>query len=464
MNKRILFLVVAILMCCVASAQEKSMKLVLHLKAPVSMGNVVLMMDNYKESIMLDSNQNGSIVVPLEKPAYAMLNAGYAKNRIYLEPGKDLELTLVPDKDGGYPFLKNNYTCKGKNAKINEYLSTCEIKQLTAADFLLDEDAYLKKLEALCKENEKMVRKQKLPKDFEKKELIRVKYLLYEPLTRYPMQHFWREGNQFWGVEQYEPTPKVNAFIASLFVDSKEYWDIYSYRDYVIGGVSILALKNGFWNRDKNQDMVDRLEYLSAHFKTPEILEYIVHLTAVNYLEITDGKPLGEIETYHNRLVKSEKRRKELADAKAMWSKISKGAEVMSGNVKYQDTTGQMIALEDLKGKYVYIDVWATWCGPCCAEIPHLKTLEEKFEGKNIHFVSISVDGSKAAWINKVRQDQMGGIQLYGGAKAQIMKDFKIQGIPRFILLDRDGKVIENTMTRPSDPATVKTLEALEGI
>ena len=136
----------------------------------------------------------------------------------------------------------------------------------------------------------------------------------------------------------------------------------------------------------------------------------------------------------------------------------------MAGSVKYQDVDGKMIALEDLKGKYVYIDVWATRCGPCCAEIPHMKTLEEKFEGKNIHFVSISVDGSKAAWIKKVRQDKMGGIQLYGGSKAQIMADYKIQGIPRFILLDRDGKVIENTMTRPSDPETVKTLEALEGI
>ena len=45
--------------------------------------------------------------------------------------------------------------------------------------------------------------------------------------------------------------------------------------------------------------------------------------------------------------------------------------------------------LEDLRGKYVYIDVWATWCGPCRGEIPYLQKVEEKYKGKNIEFVSI---------------------------------------------------------------------------
>ena len=63
-----------------------------------------------------------------------------------------------------------------------------------------------------------------------------------------------------------------------------------------------------------------------------------------------------------------------------------------------------------------------------------------------------------------VEKEQLGGIQLHGGADAQILKEFNIVGIPRFILLDREGKVIDKNMTRPSDPVTEKRLNELEGI
>ena len=56
----------------------------------------------------------------------------------------------------------------------------------------------------------------------------------------------------------------------------------------------------------------------------------------------------------------------------------------------YPDVTGKQVSLSDFRGKVVLIDVWATWCGPCNAEIPKLKELEKKLEGRNICFVSIS--------------------------------------------------------------------------
>lgn len=131
---------------------------------------------------------------------------------------------------------------------------------------------------------------------------------------------------------------------------------------------------------------------------------------------------------------------------------------------KYLDINGKEVSLKDLKGKYVYIDVWATWCGPCKRELPHLKELEEKMHGKKIVFVSISCDQDKAAWERMVKEKGLGGIQLHNGGDREFMTAFEIRGIPRFILLDKKGKIVNPNMTRPSNPETEKTLKALKGI
>lgn len=135
-----------------------------------------------------------------------------------------------------------------------------------------------------------------------------------------------------------------------------------------------------------------------------------------------------------------------------------------SFNFHYPDINGKTVKLEDVKGKYVYIDIWATWCGPCKAEIPDLKELEKEFRGKKIVFMSISCDTDKAAWEKYVKEEQLGGLQLWMG-KGKDMKDFyDIQTIPRFILLDRKGNIVDAWMTRPSDKKTKETLLNLKGI
>ena len=131
---------------------------------------------------------------------------------------------------------------------------------------------------------------------------------------------------------------------------------------------------------------------------------------------------------------------------------------------KYLDINGKEVSLSDLEGKYVYIDVWATGCGPCHYERPHLKELEKKMHGKKIVFVSISCDKDKAAWEKMVKEQGLGGVQLHNGGDREFMTAFGIRGIPRFILLDKKGKIVNPNMTRPSNPETEKTLKALKGI
>ena len=136
-----------------------------------------------------------------------------------------------------------------------------------------------------------------------------------------------------------------------------------------------------------------------------------------------------------------------------------------SPTFNYENHAGGNTALADLKGKYVYIDVWATWCGPCLREIPALKEIEEANQNKNIHFVSISIDEPKdyEKWKKMVSEKQLGGIQLMADNNwnSQFVKDYAILGIPRFILIDPQGNIVSADAPRPSDPELKKILEAL---
>lgn len=136
-----------------------------------------------------------------------------------------------------------------------------------------------------------------------------------------------------------------------------------------------------------------------------------------------------------------------------------------SASFEYENHKGGNTKLEDFKGKYVYVDVWATWCGPCRAEIPSLKKVEEKYHGKNIEFVSISVDVAKdhEKWKSFVSEKQLGGVQLFADKdwSSDFIKAYGVTGIPRFILIDPSGKIVKADAPRPSDPELQKTLDVL---
>ena len=153
---------------------------------------------------------------------------------------------------------------------------------------------------------------------------------------------------------------------------------------------------------------------------------------------------------------------KQYYNQKKVASKLNNSA---SASFDYENHKGGKTKLEDLRGKYVYIDVWATWCGPCRAEIPFLKKVEEKYHGKNIEFVSISVDVDKdhEKWVNFVKEKELGGMQLFADKNwnSEFMKSYNINSIPRFILLDPKGNIISSDAERPSSPALQTQLDKL---
>ena len=143
---------------------------------------------------------------------------------------------------------------------------------------------------------------------------------------------------------------------------------------------------------------------------------------------------------------------------------LSKGDP--SPGFNYPDKNGNNVSLTDLKGKYVYIDVWATWCGPCKREIPYLKEMDEEYKGKDIAFVSLSIDKMehKEKWLKMIEDEGLKGIQIMADQdwNSDFVTAYKIQGIPRFILLDKEGNIVNSNAPRPSDPGLKEVLNTLE--
>jgi len=154
----------------------------------------------------------------------------------------------------------------------------------------------------------------------------------------------------------------------------------------------------------------------------------------------------------------------------AMKRDLPKGAPSPSF-VDYENITGEKTSLADLKGKYVYIDVWATWCGPCKAEIPSLKKVEKQYHGKNIAFVSMSIDDDRSHggswekanedWKKMVNEKELGGIQIFApkGWESEFVQNYKINGIPRFILVDPEGNIVSASAPRPSSSELIKLFD-----
>ena len=128
----------------------------------------------------------------------------------------------------------------------------------------------------------------------------------------------------------------------------------------------------------------------------------------------------------------------------------------------YTDYKGGKKSLDSYLGKYIYIDMWATWCTPCIQQIPFLKSLEKEYNGKNIEFISISTDeyrksggsweAAEKKWRNFVKAKQLTGNQLWAGKDYSFQQAYQINAIPRFILIGPQGNIVDANAPRPSEP------------
>jgi thiol-disulfide isomerase/thioredoxin len=134
-------------------------------------------------------------------------------------------------------------------------------------------------------------------------------------------------------------------------------------------------------------------------------------------------------------------------------------------DIIFRDTTGyegKDVKLSQFKGKYVLIDVWASWCAPCRVQYPHFVALSKKMKDKAITFLSISIDNQVWRW-KGIALNQMGGIQ-WKIRNETFEKAFGINTIPRYILIDKKGVILSLNMTMPSHAELEQELLKLKGI
>ncbi len=183
-----------------------------------------------------------------------------------------------------------------------------------------------------------------------------------------------------------------------------------------------------------------------------------LHQTLASYNTLTETEQKTEIafiERYKNSLI--EKYDEEHGFA----TKLSKG-RVSPVFEDYENYNGGTTSLTDFKGKYVFIDVWATWCVPCRAEIPHLEALQDAYKNDNIVFISMSVDkqADKDKWRNMIAHKHMSGVQVLAPNEtaSEFTKAYNINAIPRFILIDPTGHIVDFDAPRPSNKAAIYKL------
>ena len=128
------------------------------------------------------------------------------------------------------------------------------------------------------------------------------------------------------------------------------------------------------------------------------------------------------------------------------------------------DPDGNKVMLSDLRGKALYIDCWATWCGPCRGETPNMVKLYEHYKNDpRIQLVSVSLDKKEKNWKAVVAEEKLAWPQyiVHDEFESALCRNYDIEGIPRFLFIDAQGCILSLDAKRPSDPDIIAWIENL---
>ncbi|HMP98926.1 MAG TPA: TlpA disulfide reductase family protein [Cyclobacteriaceae bacterium] len=250
------------------------------------------------------------------------------------------------------------------------------------------------------------------------------------------------------------PIKETEEKIASIELNDADLLTLPAFRnllDIKVQKIILMKFKQDSTLRQKeNIYLTLSYEVADSIFQHHDIKEYYRFKLIKEQLDFMG--PTGAVALYEDFIATSKNQNylSKLKESMSKWEPILAGKE--SPDFKFVTLKDEEVKLSDLRGKLVYIDVWATWCGPCIAEHPNWNKMMDEYKDKDIAFVSISIDDSKEPWLKMVTQKNMGGHQWFteNAWQSELAQHYNIRGIPRFILLDKEGKIIDPSAPRPS--------------
>ncbi len=382
----------------------------------------------------------------IDKDGYYTLIFNKRKFNIYLLKNEDTKINLDYKNPDSIKFI-------GKNAAINNYFiekSKVFSNQIVSLRDLLalEEEAFLDKVDLYKNSLTDIAIASNLPESFLKKEIKNIEYEYLRDLNYYPVYYPALSGEKDFVVSDNFPIVSENL----NFNNGNDYVNSEYFR-----AILVDELK-----KKVNEKLTEDDNFYLTYMETIQT-EITDTLTKNDLLFYETGKNgitfADDLDEYYKKFMAYSTNKSHEDELTEIYNSLKLTAK---GNPcpkfdNYENSEGGTTSLDDLlgKGKYIYIDVWATWCGFCKRETPLLKRLELQYHDKNIEFVSISVDNvnSRNKWKETIEQKEMGGVQLFADKSfgSDFIKKFAIKGLPRFIMVDPDGNIVSPNAPRPSD-------------
>ncbi len=417
---------------------------------------IIKMVNNgksFQKEVTIDASGNFRDTLFIDGPGSYFYQIGKSYSTVFLKNGYELNVSI--DADDFYRSTK--YT--GKGSDLNNYhVARGTLKGKLVGDsktfFLVPVDEFLLKIQSNKEAFLTLLKESNLSGEDKalQKKIIEHDYLL----TRYnydKFNHYHTKQHPELPEGYYDPIRQMDLSDEESFLNDK------SYRNLVIENWRLTSKEA--MEKDPNLTAVDFVENQVKDLKSIKIKEQIVSML---FRQMSLKNKNYESDYPRIMALLSTDKMKEKLTARYESVNNTK-PEMPAPDFNYENHKGGKTALKDLKGKILYVEVWATWCGPCIKEMPALTQLIKDFKDKDIEFVSISIDSKNdyEKWRKMVPEKNVGGTQLFAdkGLKSDFMKAFSVGLIPRSILLDENGKIITHKAPRPSAENTKQYLDSL---
>lgn len=208
-------------------------------------------------------------------------------------------------------------------------------------------------------------------------------------------------------------------------------------------------------------DMSEQIEYLRQHYSCESVRKRVEASLLDEYIHRFDYSQNFELglKQLTELVEKYDLDKQAINSFKSRKSSIP--GTLFPPEIVLTDIDGNKVDFGSFKGYYVYIDLWASWCGPCCKEAPYLIQLEKELANKKVKFVSISLDKKPDAWKKKSEELGLHGNQLLNQDN-KLAETLNVKSIPFFMIYDKEGKLYLYNAPRPSSGEELKKL--LEGL